>query len=106
VEARAALARRHRSRALSAGEYRSVVRELDVDWPRYLAIEPGEAVRSEAVRLAAAHALRGYDALHLASAVTLRRQLDDDGVAFASWNDELDAAAGREGFDVLRTRQR
>lgn len=68
-------------------------------------IEPSENVRSEAVRLAEAHALRGYDAIHLASAVTLRRQLDDDRVHFASWDDELDAAAAREGFEVLRSRR-
>lgn len=81
------------------------MRDLDLHWQRYVVIAAGDAVLGEAVRLADAHALRGYDAIHLASAVTLRRRLDA-GIAFASWDDELDAAADHEGFAVLRRRRR
>jgi predicted nucleic acid-binding protein len=105
VEARAALARRRRARSLSPAEHRGVVQELDVDWPRYLTIDPSPAVLANAARLADHHALRGYDAIHLASAVTLRQRLADT-VAFASWDDELDAAARDEGFEILRRRTR
>jgi len=104
VEARAALARRRRARSLSPSEHRAVVQDLDVDWQHYLSIQPGAAVLSEAVQLVDKHGLRGYDAIHLASAIFLRRRLEET-IAFASWDDELDAAAGREGFDVLRRRR-
>ena len=67
-------------------------------------IAVGDRVLEEAVRLADAYALRGFDAIHLASAVTLRQRLDR-GVGFASWDAELDAAAARERFEVLRRRR-
>ncbi len=104
VEARSALARRRRARELSPADHRTIVRTLDLDWQRYVVIEARDVVLEEAVRLADVHALRGYDAIHLASAVLLRRRLEDR-VALASWDDDLDAAAGDEGFEVLRRRR-
>jgi hypothetical protein len=36
VEGRSAFSRRRHEGALSPGEYRQVIRDLDEDWPRYL----------------------------------------------------------------------
>jgi uncharacterized protein len=57
----------------------------------------------EAADLAETHRLRAYDALHLASALALRRQMDGPPM-FASWDDDLDATARREGLPLLRAR--
>src|SRR5262249_42900222 len=75
VEARSAFARRRHERALSAGEYRRVIHDLDEDWPRYLTIQVGEILIHEAARLAEGHRLRAYDAIHLASAVSANREI-------------------------------
>lgn len=97
VEARAAFTRRRREGRFPSPEYRRVVRGLDADWDRYLLVEVRMSVVREAARLAEAHRLRAYDALHLASARVVRDRLGE-AVAFASWDADLGAAARREGL--------
>ena len=101
VEARAALARRRRAGDFSAGEHRRVVGELDADWERYVRLEVTSELIREAAALADRHHLRAYDAIHLASAVTARRQLGGD-LVFACWDDGLNTVASREGFELAR----
>lgn len=100
VEARAAFARRHREGALALADYRRSVRDLDRDWSRYLRVEVSEALVLAAGRLAERHRLRAYDAVHLASALVLRSQLDE--VVFACWDSRLNAEAHRAGLTVFR----
>ncbi len=100
VEARAAFVRRRREGALSAGEHRRTTRDLDADWPRYLAIEVVTPIIREAARLAETHRLRAYDAVHLASATAARRRLAGP-VIFATWDGTLENAATREGLEPL-----
>lgn len=105
VEAHSAFARRWHVGDLLPTDYRNAVREFSEGWERYLRLEVGEAVLAEAARLAKKHVLRAYDAVHLSSAVLLRSRLGGD-LTLASWDDELDAAAVREGFQLLRARRR
>ena len=99
VEARAAFARRHREGALARSGYLRCIRDLDLDWPRYLRFELNEALIFTAARLAERHRLRAYDAVHMASALSMRDRLTD--VIFACWDRELTAAARRAGLAVL-----
>ena len=105
VEAHSALARRRHAGDLSPNDYRKAVWELSEGWERYHRLAVGDAVLGEAARLAKAHLLRACDAIHLGSAVLLRSRLQAD-VTLASWDDELDAAAAREGLQLLRPRRR
>lgn len=101
VEARAAFARRRREGQLSSGEYRRTIRELEDDWEHYLLLEVTETLIRKAARLAEAHALRAYDAIHLASAKVLKERLGKP-VLFASWDSNLLVAARREGLEPVR----
>jgi predicted nucleic acid-binding protein len=101
VETRAALARRRRKGDLSVAEHRRLVGELDADWERYVRLGVTEALLREAAALADRHRLRAYDAIHLASAVTVRRRLGDD-LVFACWDDGLATAASREHLTLAR----
>lgn len=105
VEAHSALARRRNVGGLPPGDYRRAVREFSEGWEQYFRLEVGDEVLGEAARLAREHVLRAYDAIHLGSAVVFRSRVRTD-VALASWDDELDAAARREGFSVLRSPRR
>ena len=100
VEARAAFARRYRERSFSGAEYRRIVRDLDRDWGHYLLLEVTEPLIREAAALAETHRLRAYDAVHLASARVLKRRLGAT-VLFASWDTDLESAAGREGLEPV-----
>jgi len=105
VEARAGLARRRRASEIPPADYRHAVAELTDDWERYVKIEVSATLVTHAAQLAERHRLRGYDAIHLASAMLLGDQVGGE-IVFASWDDELDAAAAREGFRLLRARRR
>jgi predicted nucleic acid-binding protein len=102
VEARAALARRRRAGDLTSAEYRRCVGDFTSDWERLVRVDVTEDLIHDAGRLAESHRLRGYDALHLASALALRGQVGESSM-FASWDDDLTRAAGREGLTLLRT---
>ena len=98
AEARAAFARHRREGALRVADLRQVVRELDAEWGSFSVVEVSDAVVRRAGALAERHALRGYDAVHLAAAVDLRRAGGD--VEFAAFDARLCRAARREGLAV------
>lgn len=99
VEARAAFARRHREGTLARPGYRQCIRGLDQDWPRYLRFELHEPLIFTAARMSDRYRLRAYDAVHLASALSMRDRLDD--VTFACWDRDLNAVARRAGLLLL-----
>jgi predicted nucleic acid-binding protein len=103
VEARAAFVSRRYEGGLSAGDVRRIVRALDADWDRYLVVQVTEALIREGARLAEAHRLRAYDAVHLAAAAALHGRLAEP-LVFASWDTGLERAAKREGLEPLRSR--
>jgi predicted nucleic acid-binding protein len=105
VETRSALARRRRAGDIAPGDHRAILLQLDAEWPHFVSLEVTGPVLDEAARLADQYVLRPYDAVHLASALALRSRLETS-VVLGSWDDDLDAAARREGFLVLRERPR
>ena len=76
------------------------VQNLDNDWESYFVVEISDALVKMAGQVTEKHALRGYDAIHLASAVTLRRE-GDQPVAFSCFDGRLSLAAHREGLKII-----
>lgn len=95
AEARAALARQRREGGLTAAGFSEAKAALDWDWPRYLAVEVNEPVYRGAGDMAEKHRLRGFDSLHLASYLFLRREGDRE-IRFSSFDRVLNAAARKE----------
>ena len=102
-ETRAALARRRRERALRPAAFAAVKRKFDDDWPKYLAVQVTEAICREAGNLAERYALRGSDALHLASFIEVARQAGIADTEFSSFDDRLNGAARRSGRALARS---
>ena len=91
AEARAAFARRFREKAFTQREHNRIKEFLDKDWNNYLILNiTGDMIRL-AGDLAEKHALRGFDSIHLASALTLRRELSSP-VMFSCFVDYLQKA--------------
>jgi predicted nucleic acid-binding protein len=101
VEAHAAFSRRRRERRLSSGDYRRTIQEFNADWQHYVSLEVTDSLIRKAAELAEAHALRAYDAIHLASAKLLGERLTGQ-VLFSSWDSDLLAAARRESLEPVR----
>jgi predicted nucleic acid-binding protein len=68
--------------------------------PRFLVVGLNEHVLDDAVAAVAAHGLRAYDAVQLASAIEVRR-LDATCDTFASFDAQLRNAAAASGFSLL-----
>lgn len=104
VEARAAFSRRYRERGLGSASYREVVHLFDRDWEAYVRIELTEPLVKLAGDYTEEHALRAYDAIQLASAVSLQ-QATNGSVAFLAADRHLIVAAEKEGLvaDLVAT---
>jgi predicted nucleic acid-binding protein len=98
AEARAALARHQRQGGISGAELRRVVRELNREWTTYNVVHLSDALVHSAGSLAERHALRGYDAVQLATALELRAV--GGVVEFCAFDDRLNRAARRERLIV------
>jgi uncharacterized protein len=103
-EARAALARRRRERALSPAAFAGAKRAFETDWPQYLAIEVTMAVCVRAGDLAEQYRLRGYDSVHLASFLEVTTRAD--AVHFSSFDADLNQAARKAARAGARRKTR
>lgn len=99
AECRAALAQARRMSRLTHGSYHSVLVEFEARWRVMQKMDVSSNVIQLAGDLAEKHALRGYDAIHLASAVTLQRDLQEP-VLFSAADQPLLEAAKAEGLSV------
>ncbi len=71
---------------------------FDKDWSSYLILSVTENMINLAGNLAEKHALRGFDSIHLASALTLRQKLFSP-IVFSCFDDKLQKASERENLD-------
>lgn len=100
-ELRAGVAAIHRAGRIRARRYRATVEEVDELHADLDVIALDDQLARTAGDLAERHALRGYDAVHLASALAI----DVPGeLIVATWDEELAAAAVAEGRMVVPAR--
>lgn len=102
VEARAAFARKFREKGLSESEYRKIIRTLDNDWENYFVINVSEETVKLAGNLCEKFQLRGYDALHLASASILNKSITGT-IYFSCSDSRLNKAAQKEKVGTVPT---
>lgn len=95
-EARSALASAQRASRISVGELEDAKRKLNRLWTQTQVIDFDEAVAVSGGNVAEAFALRGYDAVHLATAMTLQ----DESLLVVTWDADLRKAAGDAGLRV------
>ena len=93
AEARAALARRYRERALDRRAFVAAKRAFEADWPAYIRLEVTDALSREAGDLAERYRLRGYDSVHLASFLEVARAAAPAVTGFSSFDENLARAA-------------
>ncbi|MCC5951277.1 MAG: type II toxin-antitoxin system VapC family toxin [Acidimicrobiia bacterium] len=94
VEARAALAAAQRGGRLTAGELRAATSELGDLLEEVTFVAVTDTLIAEAADLAESEALRGYDAVHLAAALSIEANV------VTSSDAALCAAAERRGLHV------
>lgn len=97
AEARSAFARRFREEAFSARQYKRISSSFDKDWQDCLRVRVTEGIVMKAGNLAEKHGLRGFDAIHLSSALALREELSSP-VLFSCSDKKLQSASRRENL--------
>ncbi len=104
VEVVAAIVRRARGGAITTADAASICGQLRSDWVSdYQVIEVNDLLLQQAMSLAEAHGLRGYDAVQLAAGCQVNQLSIRSGlspVVFVSADNELNAAAAKEGLVV------
>jgi uncharacterized protein len=104
VEVASAFARRNKSKTLSDADALSSLESFRLDLADiYLSVEITADLIASATDLATKHALRGFDAVQLATAVAANYDLIDNSrnpLVFVSADSDLNLAAIAEGLDV------
>lgn len=107
VEVPAALWRKQRMGDLRPEEARVLTADFESDYygtaqegPRFVAVSLTDEVLDQAARLCAAHGLRAYDAVQLATALATR-SADPSCAAMAAFDSSLRVAAAAEGLELL-----
>jgi predicted nucleic acid-binding protein len=93
-----ALNRRFRTGDMSKRTYAFLTKVFADEWPRFAAVNFDEIA---AGGLAAKHGLKGFDAIHLSAAISLRSGENAGSLAFSSFDEKLNAAAASERLPVL-----
>jgi predicted nucleic acid-binding protein len=94
-EGRAALAAARRGGRITARRYRGALVEFDAVINELISVEVDERLARHAGEQVEAHGLRGYDSVHLATALEL-----SDEVTMVTWDAELRRGAERVGLPV------
>ncbi|MGO9267837.1 MAG: type II toxin-antitoxin system VapC family toxin [Candidatus Binataceae bacterium] len=100
VETRAAFARKKRMRQLSDAQLERSKRAFERDWHGFVRLPADIETVRRAGDLAEQFQLRGYDALHLATADLLSRQTGTH-ISFLGFDAALNDAASKLGLTLL-----
>jgi uncharacterized protein len=99
TEARAALAAARRSGRLTSRGLEQAKDALEARFEELDQVEVTANIVRSAAELAEQHGLRGYDAVHLASALAL----ETSELILVTWDSDLARAGRRVGFDLAGT---
>lgn len=97
AEAHAAFAAAARLGRITAAERAAVAATFRADWRSYVVVGVTQPVVELAADLTADYELRGFDAIHLASALLLQQRVGRP-VRFLAWDRRLAGAAAQFGF--------
>lgn len=99
VEMASAIARAVRMKLVFANEAQNTWKDFLADWELLVRLDVSLQITKRAAMLAWEHGLRGYDAMHLASALSWQEAIDTP-VTLATYDRELWAAALEAGMEV------
>jgi len=96
----AGFARKLRAGHLPRNSYALACRQFERDWNGYVRVDLGDDVLFSARDLIQRHPLKGFDAVHLASALSLKNALGEE-ITFAAADKRLLQAAMAEKLEPL-----
>ncbi len=100
AEVYSGLCRRKRERALGPAAYELSCRQFEKEWPAYVQAPLTDSVLQLARDVIQRHPLRGFDAIHLASALELA-EISGEPSRFIAADQKLLEAAKAEGLEFV-----
>jgi predicted nucleic acid-binding protein len=100
AEARAAFAKKQKEEGFPLKILRKIVEDFNRDWESYFLIEITDGLIRFAGDIAEKYLLRGFDSIHLASAIHLKNKIDL-AIYFSSYDTRLNQSAEKEGIILL-----
>lgn len=102
------MTRKRKAGDLGDVEFAVLAQSARNDWQRFYKVPLLNPVIDSALELTKNHALRGADAIHLASAVLLSAYLAEqrNDLVFVGSDQELNKAAARVGLSVIDPREK
>ena len=79
---------------------REIADSFHQDWESFIRVEVNDELTGYIDRVVEGYPLRGFDAIHLASAMVIHERLPEDFV-FACFDDRLTRAAQAEGLETF-----
>ena len=102
VESRAAMSRLLRENAFDEIDYQGVKKSFQKDWSKFVVVELTDTVISKGAELTEKYILRGFEAIHLASALILKTQVAQNVIS-GCWDIRL-WDAFKDNMDVFPTK--
>lgn len=99
AEMASAISRAVRMKLVSADEAQTTWEDFLMDWELLVRLDVSGQITKRAAALAWEHGLRGYDAVHFASALTWQETIEMP-VTLATYDRELWLAAQKTGMEV------
>ncbi len=100
AETMASMYLKKREADLSETFIQKIASSFQRDWESFIRIEVNQELNGHIDRVIQIHPLRGFDAIHLASALAIQERISE-GFLFACFDERLTRAARREGLETF-----
>jgi predicted nucleic acid-binding protein len=100
AETMASIYRKKREADLADTSIRRIADSFHEDWESFIRVEVNDELNRYIDRVVEVYPLRGFDAIHLASAIVIHERLPEDFV-FICFDDRLARAAQSEGLETF-----
>jgi len=100
AETMASMYWKKREAGLEEALIRKTVDAFHRDWESFIRVEINDALNGYIDRVVERYQLRGFDAIHLASAIVIHERFPEDFI-FACFDDNLGRAATSEGLETF-----
>jgi predicted nucleic acid-binding protein len=100
AEVMASIHRKRRDVSIDDKIFRGVINSFQEDWDTFIQVAVTNDLNESIDRVLVSHLLRGFDAIHLASALVVRENVPGEFL-FACFDRRLATAAKAEGLNTL-----
>ena len=104
AETMASVYRKCRESGIDVRSIRKIAASFQRDWESFVRVEVTEELQTTIDRVVEKYPLRGFDAIHLASALAIHERVSND-FRFACFDNRLTHAAMSEGLEIFPAMQ-